>query len=76
MAGFISTVRFLVKEECVDEFIRMHNSPDGINQKGIGIKQYMTQTKSGVLRSPANTKTIFISLLHSLPTLTLIIWIT
>ena len=44
MAGFISTVRFLVKEGCVDEFIRMHNSPDGINQKGIGIKQYMTQT--------------------------------
>ena len=44
MAGFISTVRFLVKEGCVDEFMRMHNSPDGINQKGIGIKQYMTKT--------------------------------
>ena len=44
MAGFISTVRFLVKVGCVDEFIRMHNSPGGINQKGIGIKQYMTQT--------------------------------
>ena len=44
MAGFISTVRFLVKEGCVDEFIRMHNSPDKIYQKGIGIKQYMTQT--------------------------------
>ena len=44
MAGFISTVRFLVKEGYVDEFIRMHYSPDGINQKGIGIEQYMTQT--------------------------------
>ena len=38
MAGFISTVRFLVKEGCVDELIRMHNSPGGIDQKGIGIK--------------------------------------
>ena len=37
-------MRFLVKEGCVAEFTRMHNSPDGINQKGIGIKQYMTQT--------------------------------
>ena len=39
MAGFISTVRFLVKEECVDEFIRMHNSPDGINQNLSFLKQ-------------------------------------
>ena len=36
MAGFISTVRFLVKDGCVDEFIKAHNEPGGIDQAGIG----------------------------------------
>jgi len=39
VAGFINTVRFLVKEECVDEFVRRHHEPDRIDQQGIGIKQ-------------------------------------
>lgn len=38
MTGFISTVRFLVKDNCVDEFIKRHHEPGGIDQVGIGLK--------------------------------------
>ena len=44
MTGFISTVRFLVKEDSVDEFIKRHNSPEGIDQAGIGLNQYLIRT--------------------------------
>ena len=44
MAGFISTVRFLVKDGCVDEFIKKHNEPGGIEQAGIGLNQYLIRS--------------------------------
>jgi hypothetical protein len=44
MTGFISTVRSLVKHNCVDEFIKRHHEPGGIDQVGIGLKQYMIHT--------------------------------
>jgi hypothetical protein len=47
MTGFISTVRFLVKENSVCEFINRHNAPEGIDQAGIGLKQYVIRTGDG-----------------------------
>ena len=44
MTGFISTVKFLVKEDSVDEFIKRHNAPEGIDQAGIGLNQYLIRT--------------------------------
>ena len=44
MAGFISTVRFLVKHDCVDDFIKQHNEPGGIDQAGVGLNQYLIRT--------------------------------
>ena len=44
MAGFISTVRFLVKDGCVDEFIKAHNEQgDGAKiKKLIGLSEEIT----------------------------------
>ena len=44
MAGFISTVRFLVKDGCVDKFIEKHNEPGDIDQTGIGLNQYLIRS--------------------------------
>jgi hypothetical protein len=44
MTGFISTVKFLVKKDSVDEFIKRHNAAEGIDQAGIGLNQYLIRT--------------------------------